>query len=279
MKTAAFSTTARVTGATLFLVAAIFLILLAVSSRLPSATPPTGSIGTAGPALAWDGTAAGTGAANGESTCVEGVSCDTFTVTVTGTQADWANAAKRIEVKIAPPASQDDYDLVIHKDNNSGKIVDSSGNSAGIPEVAHINPATDGVGIFTVHVIYFATTPPDQYHGTATVVSLTPPAPPAAASDNGPKLGYENFEAPGILTPVTTTTGSTVEFMGRGAGEPSIGIDWNTASNAAIGGVTNFQSDLETLFVNFSSLCPNGGVNATWSNRPAPTSQVIDSDP
>src|SRR5205814_2446480 len=90
---------------------------------------------------------------------------------------------------------------------------------------------------------------------------------------------YENFEAPGILTPVTTTTGPTVEFMGRGAGEPSVGVNWNSASKTAIGGVTNFQSDLETLFINFSSLCPSGGVNPTWSNRPAPTSVVIDSDP
>jgi hypothetical protein len=280
MKKAAFPITARATAATLFLISAIVLIVLAISStRLPSATPATGSIGPAGPALAWDGTAPGTGSASGEGTCVEGVNCDTFTLTVTGTKAAWASAVKRIEVKITPPASQDDYDLVIHKGDNSGKIVDSSGNGAGIPEVAHINPATDGVGVFSVHVIYFATTPPDQYHGTATVVPLTPPAPPAASVDNGPKIGYENFEAPGILTPVTTTTGPTVEFMGRGAGEPSIGVDWNTASNTAIGGVTNFQSDLETLFINFSSLCPTGGVNATWDNRPAPTSQVIDSDP
>ncbi len=284
MKKAASSITARVTAATLFLISAIVLIVLAISTtRSPSATPASGSIGVAGAPLAWDGTATGTGAANGESSCVEGVNCDTYTLTVTGTQSDWANAVKRIEVKTLAPNGQDDYDLVIHKGSNSGPIIDSSGNGAGItqPEVetAHISPATDGVGIFTVHVIYFATTPPDQYHGTATVVPLTPPAPPAAALDNGPKIGYENFEAPAILTPVTTTTGPTVEFMGRGAGEPSIGVDWNSDSSNAIGGITNFQSDLETLFINFSSLCPTGGVNATWANRAAPTSQVIDSDP
>src|SRR6266403_52743 len=280
MKKLASSITARAGFAAIFLFSGILLLALAiVIPRLYSAQPASGSIGPATAALAWDGTAIGTGAANGESTCVDGVNCDTFTLTVTGTPADWTNAGKRIEVKITPPASQDDFDLVIHKDNNSGKIVDTSGNGAGIPEVAHINPATDGVGVYTVHVIYFATVPLDQYHGTATAVPLTPPPPPAAAPDNGPKLGYENFEAPGILTPVTTTTGPTVEFMGRGAGEPSIGVNWNSASTSAIGGVTNFQSDLETLFINFSSLCPSGGVNATWSNRPAPTSQVIDSDP
>src|SRR5438477_3899899 len=278
MKKAASSLTARVTAATLFVLSGLVLLLLAVSSpRLSSATPASGSIGPAGAPVAWDGTATGTGAANGESSCVDGVNCDTFTLTVTGTQSDWANAGKRIEVKITPPATQDDYDLVIHKDNNSGKTIDSSGNGAGVPEVAHINPAVDGVGAFTIHVIYFATTPPDQYHGTATVVPLTPSPPPQAPADTGPKVGYENFEAPGVLTPVTVSTGPTVEYMGRGAGEPSIGVNWNSLASAS--GVTNFQSDLETLFITFANSCPTGGPTATWVNRPAPTSVVIDSDP
>jgi hypothetical protein len=167
----------------------------------------------------------------------------------------------------------DDFDLVIHKGSDaSGAIVDSSGNGAGVPEVAHISPATDGVGAFTVHVIYFATVPTDQYHGTATVVPLVPTPPPAAVPDNGPKIGYENFEVPPALTQVSTTTGVTIEYMGRNAGEPSIGNNWNT-------GVTNFQSDLETLFVTFANGCAAPKPASTWVNRRAPTSQVIDSDP
>src|SRR5437899_571229 len=161
--------------------------------------------------VAWDGTATpGTPpAANGESTCLEGTNCDTFTLTVGGTASDWATAGKRIEVKTLAPNGADDYDLVIHKTDNNGPIVDSSGAGAGITapevEVAHISPATDGVGVFTVHVIYFATIPGDQYHGTATVVPLTPAPPPPAPADTGPKVGYENFEAPGVLTPVTVS--------------------------------------------------------------------------
>jgi len=279
MKTNPASLTARVTVGTLFLITSIVLVVLALSTtRSRSATPGSGTIASpTGSPLAWDGTATGTGSVGGEGTCVETVSCDTFTLTVGGTQADWVTAGKRIEVKITPPASQDDYDLVVHKTSNSGPIVDSSGNGAGIPEVAHINPAVDGVGVFTVHVIYFATTPPDQYHGTATVVPLTPSPPPPAPADTGPKVGYENFEAPGVLTPVTVSTGPTVEYMGRGAGEPSIGVNWNSLASAS--GVTNFQSDLETLFITFANSCPTGGPTATWVNRPAPTSVVIDSDP
>ena len=243
-----------------------------------AANPTMGTINaTTTTPVAWDGTALGTGSAGGEGTCVEGTSCDTFTLTVGGMPTDWAG--KRIEVRISWLNSADDYDLVIHKTSNSGTIVDSSGNGAGVPEVAHINPATDGTGVFTVHVIYFATIPGDQYHGTATVVPLTPPPPPPAPADTGPKVGYENFEAPGVLTPVTVSTGPTVEYMGRGAGEPSIGVNWNSLPPNDVTGVTNFQSDLETLFITFANSCPTGGPTATWANRPAPTSVVIDSDP
>jgi hypothetical protein len=285
MKTSS-TTTARVAISTLFFMTGLVLIVLALTTaRSRSATPGSGSMTTSSAALAWDGNAIGTGSASAEDTCVEnnphlpGDNCDTFTLTVAGTPADWATASKRIEVRITPPASQDDYDLYIHKTNNSGPIVDSSGHGAGRTEVAHISPATDGVGVFTIHVVYFTTTPPDQYHGTATVVPLIPPAPPAAPADPGPQIGYENFEAPGVLTPVTTTTGATVEYMARGAGEPSIGVNWNSAAPNNVNGVTNFQSDLETLFVTFTNACSTGGPTATWVNRPAPTSQVIDSDP
>ena len=95
------------------------------------------------------------------------------------------------------------------------------------------------------------------------------PTLPAAPADAGPKIGYENFEAPGVLTPITQTSSGafTVEYLGRSAFEPSIGVHWTT-------NVTAYQSDLESLFVTFGS---NG--LATWVNRRAPTSQFIDSDP
>lgn len=240
-----------------------------------AANPPGGAISATGAPVSWVGTATGTGSANGESSCVEGVNCDTFTLTVNPT-SNWAG--KRVEVRIQQATSQDDTDLVIHKTNNSGPIVASSGNGTGITEVGYINPATDGTGVFTVHVIYFATVPGDQYHGSATVIPLVPPPPPNAAVDSGHHIGYENFEAPGVLTPVTLTTGPTVEYLGRNAGEPSIGVNWKSLNSAS--GVTNFQSDLESLFIKFSNTPVNGGgATATWANRPAPTQTVIDSDP
>src|ERR1700730_4541721 len=90
----------------------VFVVLALVAFAIPlfrarASSPTTGTINVSPPTLvAWDGTAVGTGAANGESSCVEnnphlpGDNCDTFTLTAGGTPADWAAAAKRIEVKL-----------------------------------------------------------------------------------------------------------------------------------------------------------------------------------
>src|SRR5438270_3080820 len=122
-----------------------------------------------------------------------------------------------------------------------------------------LQPPYDYTGTFT-------------YDDTAGTPSCTPnftTTLPAAPADPGPKVGYENFEAPGVLTPLTQTSSGayTVEYLGHSAIEPSIGVDWKT-------NVAAYQSDLETLFVTFGS---NGLAN--WVNRRAPTSQFIDSDP
>src|SRR5438874_7369411 len=122
-----------------------------------------------------------------------------------------------------------------------------------------LQPPYDYTGTFT-------------YDDTAGTPSCTPnftTTVPAAPADPGPKIGYENFEAPGVLTPITQTSSGayTYEYLGHSAIEPSIGVDWKT-------NVAAYQSDLETLFVTFGS---NGLAN--WVNRRAPTSQFIDSDP
>jgi hypothetical protein len=128
---------------------------------------------------------------------------------------------------------------------------------------------------------------PFTYNGTFTYDNTAPGgspphfgALPPAPQDSGPKVGYENFEAPGVLTPVIVTSsgGATVEYLGRGAGEPSIGVNWNSTSSS-IGGMTNFQSDLETLFISWDESCSLTTPKATWVNRRAPTSVAIDSDP
>src|SRR5205085_3934236 len=105
--------------------------------------------------------------------------------------------------------------------------------------------------------------------------------PPPAPTDTGPKIGYQNYEAPGTLVQVASSSqgpaAHTVEYLGHDAGEPSIGVNWNSPNSTT--GVTSYQSDLQTLFVTFNDSCPVNGQTVTWANRPSPSSQFIDSDP
>ncbi|HEV3467768.1 MAG TPA: hypothetical protein VG148_00490 [Pyrinomonadaceae bacterium] len=141
-----------------------------------ASNPASGTITPTSAPLSWEGTAVG-GTASGEGTCVEGVNCDTFTLTVAGTPAEWAG--KRIRVTFTWVVLANDYDLYIHKTNNAGALVDSStGGAPSTSETAEINPAIDGTGVFTVHAVYFTGTAADQYHAVATVIDSGPSATP-----------------------------------------------------------------------------------------------------
>ena len=167
---------------TLFGLLMLLSLACAISvMRLAAANPTAGSISPTSPKIAWTGTAAG-GTSNGEATCVEGLNCDTFTLTVTGTPADWAG--KRVEVMLTWLVLATDYDLYIHKDSNAGPLIAQSAGGTNTQEKTHINPALHGTGVFTVHVVYFAGNSGDQYRGTATVVPLdTVQQPPPPRSD------------------------------------------------------------------------------------------------
>jgi hypothetical protein len=151
--------------------------------RLGAADPTSGTITpTSGP-ISWNGTAAG-GAYNGEDTCVDGVNCDTYTLTVAGTPADWVG--KRVRVTITWIVLSNDYDLYIHKDNNAGPVVASSAHGApSALERADIKPSIDGTGVFSVHVGYFTGVAADEYHAVASVVDADapPPSPPPISPD------------------------------------------------------------------------------------------------
>ncbi|MDQ3687578.1 MAG: glycoside hydrolase [Acidobacteriota bacterium] len=137
-----------------------------------AAAPAAGTIGPSGPTLNWTGTAIG-GASAGEDTCEEGVNCDTYTLNVSGTPADWTG--KVISIKIAWTNPANDYDLYVHKDSNAGPIVGQSGDGApDTEESTAISPSSTGTGVYTVHVVYFSVTPlVDQYQGTASVEATT----------------------------------------------------------------------------------------------------------
>src|SRR6202158_4336380 len=118
-------------------------------------------------ASTWPGTATG-GASATEGTCQEGLNCDTFTLTVSGSPADWTG--KVILIRIGWKIAANDYDLYVHKDSNSGPVVASStGGAPETEETVSIDPGSSGTGVYTVHSVYFSVTPGDQYQGSATV--------------------------------------------------------------------------------------------------------------
>ncbi len=282
MKKISSSITARATIGALFLVIGVFLVVFALfATGLRSATPSAGTLNPGGPTVSWAGTAAGGGSLD-ESTCVEGVNCDTFTLTLSGTPTDWTGLKARIVISSPDPTGATDYDLYVHKGDNSGPVVPGgiSANSGTPPEVVDLDPSDPaiGTGQFSVHVVYFSATAAFQYSGSASAISSSSASAliPTAPQDTGPKIGFQNFSAPGTLVQVASSsqgpTAHTVEYMGHDAGEPSIGNHWST-------GVTNFQSDLQTLFIKFDDTCPSTGQTATWYNSAAPTSLFVDSDP
>src|SRR4029077_11411011 len=147
--------------------------------------------------------------------------------------ANWAG--QRVQVQLKWQDGANEYDIYIHQGANtntsgtgvnSGALVTSAANGPGLTnQTAFIDVSQWGTGVFTVHVAGDLTPiGVDTYGGSATAVPQTPPPPPPAPQDTGPKIGYENFEAPGILVPGTATSSGavTVEYQGRGAGEPSI---------------------------------------------------------
>jgi hypothetical protein len=159
----------------------------------PKASPGSGTLDPSGADVTWTGNAVGFPPAADESACVEGVNCDTFTLTLGGTREDWQGKAARIT--ISWPSALDDYDVFVHKGNVDGPLVDDGTNSGGGPEVVNIDPSSpdSGTGTFAVRVVYFAVVPPaQQYSAVATVIgdgSDPGPAPTCAvltATGNNP---------------------------------------------------------------------------------------------
>ena len=109
MKTnSSFSVAARVTIGTLFFICGIAL-LCAIPLISRAQNPASGSVGPTGPAAAWDGTIILPigGVVNDESLCQDGINCEVYTLTVTGTQAQWAG--QRVRVLLAWQNSANEY--------------------------------------------------------------------------------------------------------------------------------------------------------------------------
>lgn len=207
----------RTRSAISFLIVAVMVLsgVFSLVSSSYAATPPTGVLLPDGPNVMWLGDKTGGAAPNGEADCatIPNV-CDEFTLTLGGTVADWTDKRARVQINWRLPAT--DYDMYIYKDSTSGTQVGSSAAGTSTFEQFDINPASTGVGVYVVRVVYFAATAADQYNGIAASISLPPAFVPPASACQLPSYSRHN--------PPTTMRGYD------GAGEPSVGINWNTGN-------------------------------------------------
>jgi hypothetical protein len=213
-----------------------------------AADPSSGSLSPAnGTTMNWNG-ATTTGSNLDESTCVEGVTCDSFTLNLTGAPTDYTNLV--LSIQIAWKVGANDYDLYVHKGDLSGPVVASSANGApDVTEQVVINPATTGAGIYIVHVVDFTVAPGDAYQGKATITT------PNNATDNqakGNPPSYTNYQSPAS--------------MGNDSGEPSIGANWKS-------GNIMFQAIFDTMRVTFGAGAP------AWALKDGPNTNITTLDP
>jgi len=82
--------------------------------------------------------------AGGESACTEGVNCDSYNLTLSGTPADWTG--KQVHVQINWLSPSDDYDMYVHKGSLSGPVVASSGAGGTTQEQVDLNPRARASG-------------------------------------------------------------------------------------------------------------------------------------
>jgi hypothetical protein len=262
------------TAAAIVLVA-VFGALVA-GRTVDAANPAAATLTPSSTQVSWQGTATAggaigdpaLGAVTSEDVCVEGVSCDTFTLTISGTPADWAAAKKLVHVHLGWTLPTTDYDLYVHKGNLAGEVVASSGQGATNPtgpltsEDADLDPTNPsvGTGTFAVHVVYYAATAADQYSGTASVVNA--PVPTPTPTPSGTPVPVSSVPAPRFS--------NYPDPFNHDGGEPSLGVNWKT-------GNVMFVSSLKTLRVQFDDT--TSPARANWADKSFTTTSTVSLDP
>lgn len=215
----------RIAIATVTAVTLIATIRIA-TPFLFAATPPGGAISADSPTITWTGR---TWAAPNPLSCfaVSGVdpTCDRFVLTIVPPKKDFVVT---IRVTAANATDQtaptDDIDLFVRDPN--GNTIASSGTSGGIEELVLNNPPA---GTYTVVVQPFVVVPGGTYSGFAAIGS--PPSDQLSNSYNGVPF-TANFvgvpsSTPAKSSPLVSQLKTSFNYVGRGAAEPTIGVNRN----------------------------------------------------
>ena len=245
------------------LVSVVTLFVLATAARA-APTPASGTLSaTQATPLTWQGgIAAGANAATGESNCVEGTTCEAFTLTVAGAPSDWNG--KFANVALTWKVAAVEYDLYVHQGSLTGPVVAVSNSGPGVTSNAvnlDVSNPLIGTGVFVVHAVSSQSAIADQYTGSAAVVARPQkPAPALQATGKAPRFQIFNPSQAQIAA-----------GFGTAAGEPSIGANWNT-------GAILFQNDLNTYKVTVDESCRSSPV-PTWTEVSSPFTNKTSLDP
>lgn len=217
------------------------------ASQLARAAAPSSATlsQTSGP-VAWDGFAAAAAASpDGEATCVDGTTCDTFTLTLA--PADYRG--QRIHYKVSWTIAANDYDVYVHQGAVDGPVLSPPG--GGAPSTAEegavdINAVvTAGVNdTYTIRVVYFTVAGFDPYHGTAAVEAIPPITTPTRTANivSSAKTG------------IAFSHSRPLYAFGAGQDvEPNVRVDYQ--GNAYVGGIRGLSggNDLWRFDLNPSS--------------------------
>ena len=161
-------------------------------SSARAASPGGGTLSpTSGP-LTWNGFPGPGVSPEGETTCLEGLTCDTYNLTL----APGNYVGKRVRFKISWSVAANDYDVYVHLGNNAGPEVGRSGDGA--PQVSEestfdVNSVVvAGVNDqYTVHVVYWAVGPADPYRGEVSLEAIPQGPSRQATFVKGDKTGIK----------------------------------------------------------------------------------------
>jgi hypothetical protein len=227
-----------------FFVAMGLVFAFAIGGFAANPTQGTLNPGSTTP-LQWVGDILGAsvGGPGGEASCVDGTSCDVFTIHLSGTASDYAGVQLLIKITFSAPQ---DYDLYVHKDTLDGKVVfaGENGGQPGTSEELVINPATSGAGDYVVHVLYAAAIPADQYHGSASLSSAASATPPPMRTANYVTGGITFTNSVPLKAPTTLRDG-----------EPSNRTDF--AGNAYVGAIRGFPAGVDLWRFDLNPLSPS----------------------
>src|SRR5262249_44450510 len=127
-----------------------------------------GTISNSNVSVTWTGSISGAG--SGENTCINGVSCDSFKVTL----APGDYTSKHVKVKISWTIPAYDYDLYVHLGTLNGPV--TPGGNGAPPQTSEEAPLPIAPPVVVTPIVWWAhiqasTVPPGQtYTGTASIV-------------------------------------------------------------------------------------------------------------